>query len=178
MGKGRLIAGILLSLFSMWLLSGCHTSKSVPSHAEYKEQKGKITEERLGIEITKSDNRDLLDEAASWIGVSYRYGGNTKSGIDCSGLVVQIYSRVYDKKLYRNSDEIRKKNCKKISKSKLKQGNLVFFATGKSKKKVNHVGIYLKDGKFIHASTSRGVIVSDLEEPYYRRTFVSCGIVK
>jgi lipoprotein Spr len=54
---------------------------------------------------------------------------------------------------------------------------LVFFATGK-KSKVSHVGVYLKDDKFIHASSSRGVVVSDLKEEYYKRSFVSGGIVK
>ena len=68
---------------------------------------------------------------------------------------------------------------KKVSRSKLQEGDLVFFRTGSGKKKVpNHVGIYLKNGKFIHTSTSKGVMVSSLSEPYYTRTWITGGRVK
>jgi Cell wall-associated hydrolases (invasion-associated proteins) len=67
------------------------------------------------------------------------------------------------------------KNCRKIGKGRLREGDLVFFSTGnKAKAYVNHVGIYLKTNKFLHASTSKGVIVSDLDEPYYMRAW-ACG---
>ena len=91
---------------------------------------------------------------------------------------MKVYSAVYNKKLERSSASILSKNCKRIKQKELKQGDLVFYATGKSRKKVNHVGIYLKDNKFVHASSSRGVIVSSLKEPYYTRTFVTAGKVK
>ena len=79
--------------------------------------------------------------------------------------------------LQRSSDLIYEKNCEKIKKNDLQEGDLVFFSTGRSKK-INHVGIYLKSDKFVHASSSRGVIVSDLDESYYVRTYVSSGRVK
>lgn len=65
-----------------------------------------------------------------------------------------------------------------MSKRKLQEGDLVFFHDGRRKKTANHVGIYLKDGKFIHASSSAGVIVSRLEEPYYRKCWMQGGRVK
>ena len=69
--------------------------------------------------------------------------------------------------------------CRKVSRGKLQEGDLVFFRTGSGKKKVpNHVGIYLKNGKFIHTSTSKGVIVSNLSEPYYTRSWITGGRVK
>ena len=58
------------------------------------------------------------------------------------------------------------------------EGDLVFFSSRKSRRKVAHVGIYLKDGKFVHASTSQGVIVSSLNEPYYRTHWISGGKVR
>ena len=64
-----------------------------------------------------------------------------------------------------------------MSKSKLKEGDLVFFATGKKRGKVSHVGIYLKGNKFVHASSSKGVMVSDMESSYWVRTFVDGGKV-
>ena len=93
-------------------------------------------------------------------------------GVDCSGLTYNIYKKVYHKHLKRNSDDQRKENCRKVSKGKLQEGDLVFFHNGKNKRTATHVGIYLKDNRFIHASTSRGVIVSRLDEPYYRRVWM------
>ena len=67
------------------------------------------------------------------------------------------------------------KACRIVSRRELKDGDVVFFHNGKSRKKVTHVGIYLKDGYFVHASTSRGVIVSHLDEAYYRRCWLRGG---
>jgi lipoprotein Spr len=66
----------------------------------------------------------------------------------------------------------------KVSKNNLKTGDLVFFATSKNSNRINHVGIYLKNGSFIHASTSKGVIVSHLDEGYYSRTWKKAGRIK
>ena len=93
-------------------------------------------------------------------------------------MVMMVYKRVYGKRLERNSAKIYSKNCRKISRGELREGGLVFFNTSKGRKGINHVGIYLKDHKFIHASSSRGVIVSNLDDDYYRRTFIAAGRVK
>ena len=130
---------------------------------------------RLGIDIEMKDNHALYVESASWLGVPYRGGGNTRQGVDCSGLTSAIYSKVYRKELERNSDDQRKKDCKKVKKGKLREGDLVFFHNGRKKKHATHVGIYLKDRKFIHASTSRGVIISTLDEDYWKRHWLSGG---
>ncbi|MDL2282055.1 NlpC/P60 family protein [Parabacteroides sp. OttesenSCG-928-G06] len=126
-----------------------------------------------------NDNIYLYNEGAKWLGVPHRSGGLTKKGVDCSGLVVNIYREIYGKPLARSSADMLKKNCKKVGRSHLQEGDLVFFRTDGSRKKTpNHVGIYLKNGRFLHASTSRGVVVSSLSEPYYLRTFITGGRVK
>ena len=130
---------------------------------------------RLGIDIDMEDNHALYVESAHWLGVPYRGGGTTKRGVDCSGLTSAIYNKVYRKSLERNSEDQRKKDCKKVKKSKLREGDLVFFHNGRKKKRATHVGIYLKDHKFIHASTSQGVIVSTLEEEYWDKHWLSGG---
>ena len=130
---------------------------------------------RLGIDIGRKDNHALYVESAKWIGVPYRGGGTTKRGVDCSGLTSAIYSKVYQKNLERNSEDQRKKNCKKIKKGKLHEGDLVFFHNGRKQKKATHVGIYLKNRKFIHASTSQGVIISTLDEDYWKKHWLSGG---
>lgn len=130
---------------------------------------------RLGIDIDRKDNHALYVESSNWLGVPYRGGGTTKRGVDCSGLTSAIYKKVYRKELERNSDDQRKKDCRKVKKGKLKEGDLVFFHNGRKKKQATHVGIYLKDCKFIHASTSQGVIISRLDEEYWKKHWLSGG---
>lgn len=129
------------------------------------------------MDIDYKDNHQLYLEAANWIGVPYRAGGTTKRGTDCSGLTSQIYKKVYNKKLKRSTEE-QMKQASRVGQSNLQEGDLVFFSSRNSRKKVAHVGIYLKDGKFIHASSSRGVIVSSLNESYYKQHWMRGGRIK
>ena len=131
----------------------------------------------LGGDINLEDNHKLYLEAADWIGAPYRGGGDSKKGTDCSGMVYQIYKKVYRIQVPRNSEELKDKSYK-IAKRNLKEGDLVFFSSSRSRKKVAHVGIYLKNGRFIHSSTSRGVIVSRLVEDYYSRHWISGGRIR
>ena len=124
-----------------------------------------------GVRITPEDNIFLYNEGARWLGVRHKLGGSTKRGVDCSGFVSIVYREVYGKQLARSSADMLKYNCKKVSRAKLQEGDL--------KRGVpNHVGIYLKNGRFIHTSTSSGVMVSSLSEPYYTRTWLTGGRVK
>lgn len=132
----------------------------------------------LEMDIDYDDCHNLYIEAADWLGVPYRAGGKDRRGTDCSGLVCAIYKKVYHKKLERNSDNQRKRNCSKVRKSGLNEGDLVFFHDGRSKRTATHVGIYLKDGKFIHASSRKGVMVSSLDEEYWDKTWMQGGRVK
>lgn len=131
----------------------------------------------LGVDIDMEDNHKLYIEAAEWIGVPYRGGGETKRGTDCSGLTCHLYKKVYNTRIPRNT-EGQRQSSSKVSRHNLREGDLVFFTSRNSKRKVAHAGIYLKNGKFIHASTSRGVIVSRLDEQYYRTHWLSGGRIK
>lgn len=133
-----------------------------------------------GVRITENDNIFLYNEGARWLGVPHKLGGSTKRGVDCSGFVAIVYREVYGKSLSRSSADMQKHDCRKVSRDKLKEGDLVFFKTTRGGKRSvpNHVGIYLKNGRFIHTSTSSGVMVSSLSEPYYTRTWLSGGRVK
>ena len=128
----------------------------------------------LNVKPDKRENQALYDELKTWLGVPYRYGGKTRKGADCSGLVMEVYKAAYGIDLERNSARQFEKNCKEVSRSKLREGDLVFFNNGRSNG-ITHVGIYLRDGKFVHASSSRGVIVSDLSERYYDTHFQCAG---
>ena len=166
----RLLSHLLILGVLVVIMASCGTSTP---HYDYKElARASI---RLGMDIDMKDNHQLYVESSKWLGVPYRGGGNNKRGIDCSGLTSQLYKKVYHKKLQRNSNDQRTKDCHKISKRNLREGDLVFFHNGRKKRKASHVGIYLKDNKFIHSSTSRGVIISSLDEEYYRKHWLSGG---
>ena len=157
----------------LFLVSSCSASRSAAV-----EERAALSK-RMGIEITKKDNIKLYKQVSSWLGVRYRLGGNTKSGVDCSGFADAIYKDVYGIKLHRTVEDIYSDDCRRIRKGKLREDDLVFFRTdGKRSKKPNHVGVYLKNGKFAHASTSKGVEVNSLDKEYYRNAFIKGGRVK
>lgn len=112
------------------------------------------------------------------VGTPYRYGGTTRTGADCSGFVGAVYKNVYHKSLQRTVVNIYNKDCQRIGKHRLKPGDLVFFNFSKRKKRtLNHMGIYLKNGYFAHASTSKGVMVNHLSENYYKKGWRKSGRV-
>jgi len=126
----------------------------------------------LNTEVEYLPSKNLLESVDEWYGVRYRTGGNTKTGVDCSGFTVAVYSAVYGFALPRVSRE-QYRISRKISITELQEGDLVFFNTRGSG--VSHVGVYLGNNRFIHASVSRGVMVSGLFEPYYVQRFVGAG---
>ena len=132
----------------------------------------------LDINLGRGDNRALYKEVKSWLGVPYLYGGSSKDGTDCSGFVMQVYKAVFNQKIERNSAQIFYKNCEEIGRDDLRQGDLIFFNTYGEAGRITHVGLYLKDNKFVHASSSRGVMVNDLDEKYYRQHYMVSGRVK
>ncbi len=144
----------------------------VPTPSEEAKAEGRVNS--LGIEREEGDNEALYDAIQSWIGTPYRYGGTTKAGIDCSGFVGNIYQEVYNKKLQRVANDMQQ-DCTLISRSELKEGDLVFFTN--SKGRVSHVGIYLKNDIFAHSSTSSGVIISRLGDSYWSKHFYKGGRV-
>lgn len=117
----------------------------------------------------------LIREALSWIGTPYAYGGESKAGADCSGFVMMAYKNALGISLPRTSAD-QGKFVENIDKKKLEIGDLVFFHGGKSDR-VNHVGIYVGDGKFIHASSSKGVMISDLDMKYFADRYHHSGKV-
>jgi|APHig6443718053_1056840.scaffolds.fasta_scaffold11106_3 cell wall-associated NlpC family hydrolase len=121
------------------------------------------------------DRKILLKVVEQWIGTPYKYGGSSKSGVDCSGLVWQVFNEAFGINLKRSSIEILTM-VKIIKEESLSPGDLVFFKT--SDKEVNHVGIYLGERRFVHSSTSRGVIISGLDEPYYKKHYMGAGRIK
>ena len=107
-----------------------------------------------------------------YLDIPYQRGGVSRQGMDCSGFSKTIYSQLFGIDLPHTSvGQFRMGDLKKIEARQMKPGDLIFFAN-KKKKKINHVGVYLSDHKFIHASSSQGVMVSSLDESYWKKRFV------
>lgn len=106
-----------------------------------------------------------------WLGTPYRYAGNSKKGVDCSGFANQVYTSIYCTPITGGCEHIYKK-VERIKRSELKEGDLVFFRIN-NRYTVSHVGIYLGNGHFAHASVKRGVMVSHLDEAYYSKYFTT-----
>lgn len=128
----------------------------------------------LDTEVENLAGNQLLNHVDEWYGTRYRLGGTTKAGIDCSAFVQAVYMSAFALNLPRTARE-QYKASKIISSTELKEGDLVFFNTRGG---VSHVGIYLQNNKFIHASTSQGVTVSDMYDPYYMRRFIGAGRIE
>lgn len=134
--------------------------------------------ESLGFPVYQNDDIELFQEVKSWLGAPYKAAGNDKSGVDCSGLIYEIYGKIYTKELARHTAGIYDQ-CQSISQSDAKAGDLVFFRTdGKMEEKPNFAGIYLKNDYFVIVSSSKGVTISSLNSSYYKKNFVTVGRVR
>jgi cell wall-associated NlpC family hydrolase len=130
---------------------------------------------KQGTELSNSAQSVFLEESNviykqpynTWQGTPYKYGGTNKNGIDCSAFVQAIYLEAGNQYLPRTTYEQSKLGVE-IKLGQAQSGDLVFFKTGR---KDRHVGIYLSDNKFMHASTSKGVIISRLNNPYWASVF-------
>jgi len=127
----------------------------------------KYSKEKTILNLTHKQKKKLVSFAESYLGVKYKYAGLSKNGIDCSGLVYLSFKNV-DAKIPKLSDAMAYYGKAIWKVEDLKFGDMVFFEkTYNSKNTITHVGIYIKNGKFIHASSSLGVAYSNLETNTY-----------
>jgi len=124
----------------------------------------------LNTEVENVNNPELYKKIDEWYGTRYQYGGSTKQGIDCSAFMQVLFSSLYGFILPRTAKDQYKLSTK-ISRVEMREGDLLFFNTTGG---VSHVGYYLQNNKFVHASTG-GVTISDIFDPYYLRRFVGVG---
>lgn len=108
-----------------------------------------------------------------WYGVRYKYGGTSIRGIDCSAFSQKVYNQIFCSTLRRTSRG-QYKHCKRIRHYEdAVEGDLVFFRIHRTR--ISHVGIYLANGYFVHASRSKGVVISNLADRYWKRRYAGCG---
>ncbi|QKT04634.1 C40 family peptidase [Ectothiorhodospiraceae bacterium 2226] len=111
--------------------------------------------------------RRLMAQHDEWAGTPYRLGGNSRRGIDCSAFVQTTYAERFGHRLPRSTED-QARHGQPVRRDQLQAGDLVFFRTGR---KTRHVGIYMGDSRFLHASTSQGVTVSRLDNPYWTSAY-------
>lgn len=177
----------ILALFLLFLIASCGSVKKKTTYSKTKTRTVSVdassrttdstkpaisTSSRRKKSISKAD--EIINTALQFSGVRYKWGGTTKKGMDCSGLLYVAFGE-HDISLPRVSRDMATEG-RKIRVKNVEKGDLLFFNTKKRGKKINHVGMVVAvdsdEIKFIHASTSRGVIVSSLREGFWNHAFV------
>jgi len=160
----KIIFKIILLLGSIAVLFSC-------SQKQYKIKIIDDNKQTISTSKTPDENtikNIILKEFKKWEGTPHKMGGNNKKGIDCSGFTHYMYTELFNVRVPRTTKQFFTAGIK-INKSQLKPGDLVAF---KPPSYPRHVGIYIGNNKFIHASTTKGVMMSDLDNPYWKKYYV------
>jgi lipoprotein Spr len=168
---------VYFSFFIVLLgLSSCSIFKKKSNPSTTVKTKNKAGKRALLEKYTKLIGEDVSDEKLygfidEWTGTPYKFGGKTKAGVDCSNFSCQLLREVYEfpPNFYFPTSKLTDQG-KKIDKAAAREGDLVLFSINQSSK-VSHVGVYLANEKFVHASTSKGVMINSLNEDYYKKRF-------
>lgn len=185
----------LLYIFFCLLIVGCGVSKKKTTYGKSRTVTVNSSDKRPQVSVegtptkktrsSKTKNTSslskadkIINTALTFSGTKYKYGGTSKKGVDCSGLLYVSFGE-HDVSLPRVSYNMAEKG-KRVKIKNVEKGDLIFFRIGKRSKRINHVGMIVDIGdeiKFIHASSSRGVIVSSLREGYWNSAFVKVNRV-
>ncbi|GGH16439.1 C40 family peptidase [Mucilaginibacter phyllosphaerae] len=165
---------IAIALFLSVLAAQAQT-KNVPTQAAESAEQESLAKDYLsqimGVAVSATSNMKLFHFVYDWIGTPYRFGGSSRKGIDCSAFTKQLYGDVFNLTIRRSSRDIFSM-VNPVGKDDLKEGDLVFFKI--HSRSISHVGIYLGNNRFAHAS-SKGVAISSLDDAYYSRYFYKGG---
>ncbi len=156
----RKLFTILFVLVILLYFGGCSGKDSANIETHKKNSPKTISDDKI--------KKMILKEFNKWEGTPHKMGGYSKKGIDCSGFAHYMYKKLFDLDVPRTT-KLFLKHGLKIKKSKLKPGDLVIFRPPTYPR---HVGIYVGDHQFIHASTSKGVMISNLNNPYWLKHFL------
>jgi hypothetical protein len=157
--RGLIYSGLILLFFSPFIEAKAAATQQVNEQISW---------------LNSFSDEDLQELMKSYLGIQYKYGGATIKGFDCSGFVKEIYSKYFSIDLpHQSSQQSSLPEFSPVSLDALRTGDLIFFSMSGKKKRINHVGIYLSNGEFIHAGRSTGIAISSLNTSYWRTKVVS-----
>ena len=160
---------LFILLFTLLLFSGCSTRTAKNKHVTSSKQHATTTTYSSSQDrhINYEDLDKLYPYHNKWHQTPYKLGGFGSDGIDCSAFVQRAYFDIFHIKIPRTTKE-QVNAGRKVSRSNVSTSDLVFFKTGYNSR---HVGIYLQNGDFVHASSSKGIIISNLSDPYWKKRY-------
>ena len=162
---------LLLILLSL----GCGSVRPLP---RYTKSSGKEAVLRELARRERGGGKRLLKVVDGYLGVPYKWGGTTRRGMDCSAFARAIFRETYGIELPRTSKQMYQVGAPVTSLLRLRPGDLVFFANTNSGPGVSHVGIYLGQGRFAHASSSQGGTITELKHPYFKPRYAGARRVE
>jgi len=162
---------IVYSLLIFFTITGCSrrpapSSKNIPT-VHYNTPKASSADKTSTRTQVSTNLARLYKQYHNWKGTPYKYGGLSQNGVDCSGFIHQTYRSLFKITLPRRTQD-QVKEGKRVYINQLHAGDLVFFKTGWN---IRHVGIYLEKGKFVHASSSKGVTISNMHTGYWKKNY-------
>jgi lipoprotein Spr len=170
----KIILAFVLTL-SILVAQAQTKSTTTPPPAKAPDEQESLAKEYfsqiMGVALSTTSNVKLFQFVYDWVGTPYHFGGDSRKGIDCSAFTKELYAKVFNLTIKRNSRDIFSM-VSPVRKDELQEGDLVFFKI--HSRSISHVGIYLGGGKFAHAS-NKGVAINSLEDGYYSRYFYKGG---
>lgn len=171
----------------LWACGGMKSASSSYPEFEWDTNDGPLViddrKEEIKSETRKEEEHasptsttDLENVVKDWIGTPYRWGGTSKSGADCSGFTLRVYEEAFGKTLPGRRAEDFFQSAELINEKQAQPGDLVFFRI--KGRRIDHVGVYLGNRRFAHASSSKGVVISSLDESYYAKHFFKFGRIE
>lgn len=180
--KKILLFSLLAFAFSLFISCG-NSRKTVKKESTSRVNKKRIPKVKSGktkpVELKKGAqnsnivNPQLYAFIEKWRGAPHRMGGMSTRGVDCSGLVIQIYKEVYNQEFTNRRARDLYTETEPLARAELREGDLVFFKI--RSRNIDHIGLYLANGDFVHVSSSRGVMISNLEEAYFKKYYFGGG---
>lgn len=176
MRNSRVSIGMII-IAAGFIFSACKTQQHTASSGNNTEELAlkKKYSLLLGVKESEITNLSLYKFIDEWYGTPYKSAGKSKTGVDCSGFVSVLYAQIYKKTISGSAATIFE-SCTSVSEKNLEEGDLVFFKINSDK--ISHIGVYLKNRRFVHASTHKGVIINSLDEEYYKKYFFKAGRLK
>lgn len=181
--KVNLLLKFVFAITIALIISSCASSVRFTSDKSLAGKSSKTEKvEKTEKKDSKNKNKDIPNDAfsekiikvaESWLGTPYRYGGETRNGVDCSGFVLQVYTAL-GVQIPRTSN-LQYDFVKKVDFDDKKTGDLIFFSKNN---KINHVGIYIGSGEMIHASSSSGVVKQSINDAYFEDKIAGIGRVR